>query len=253
MCYNLAIAGDSNMNTTPTFTQLGAYCVGATPVHYLLLLITILQVHGVPATISAASQGTTTYIHTYCRFVCNYSHHGSLGEYRCDSIFSQLGSYCVGATPGILPTTSNNNISQVHGVLLLLVLQHRELQLILIPPAGQCYNGYYAGIGEMLISPDIYATRSLLRDATRMFYQVLLITILQVPGILLRLVPATPGTTTYSFTPTTGQCATTATMDVTINPIAIFDLELTLCNGDSIIIGSKTFKETGLFSETHSF
>ncbi|MDG1477134.1 MAG: gliding motility-associated C-terminal domain-containing protein [Vicingaceae bacterium] len=43
-------------------------------------------------------------------------------------------------------------------------------------------------------------------------------------------------TTTYTFTPTTGQCATTTTLDVTVNPLPLIDAGLNeeICTGSSI-------------------
>ncbi|HRH58847.1 MAG TPA: gliding motility-associated C-terminal domain-containing protein, partial [Chitinophagales bacterium] len=64
---------------------------------------------------------------------------------------------------------------------------------------------------------------------------------------------ASPGTIIYTFTPSQGLCATTATLDILTNPAVITDLgSLVICNGDSIIIGNKVFKNSQTISETLS-
>ncbi len=56
------------------------------------------------------------------------------------------------------------------------------------------------------------------------------------------------GTTSYTFTPTAGQCATTATISVNVNPTKTTLLRDTICEGDSIIVGNQTFYTQGSFT-----
>src|SRR5690554_1235553 len=48
------------------------------------------------------------------------------------------------------------------------------------------------------------------------------------------------GTTTYTFTPATGECATTQTMDITVNPLPTVNAgaDVTICEGESTTIAA---------------
>ncbi|MBL0342990.1 MAG: hypothetical protein IPP71_20240 [Bacteroidetes bacterium] len=59
-----------------------------------------------PATISTATQGTTTYTFTPSVGQCGTTATMQVTvNPNVTPTFSQLGPYCVGATPGTLPTT----------------------------------------------------------------------------------------------------------------------------------------------------
>ncbi|HNW70419.1 MAG TPA: T9SS type A sorting domain-containing protein [Bacteroidales bacterium] len=153
-CINTATQTATVManNIIPTFTGLGPYCTGDTP--GTLLGNSINGITGVwsPATISTASAGTTTHTFTpnggQCALTTTMD---VVVNANVSPVFTALGPYCVGDTPGLLPLNSINGITGTW-------------------------------------SPATIST-------------------------------ASPGTTTHNFTPNGGQCATTATMPVTVNAI----------------------------------
>jgi gliding motility-associated-like protein len=57
-------------------------------------------------------------------------------------------------------------------------------------------------------------------------------------------------TTTYSFTPATGLCATTTTMIITINSSVSGSTNASICQGDSILIGGVFVSTAGSYTET---
>jgi len=135
---------------TPTFAQLGPYCVGATP--GTLPLTSINSITGTwNAAISTTAPGTITYTFTPTTGQCaTTATMEVLVNANVTPTFTQLGPYTLGDTPGVLPSPSQNDIA------------------------------------------GTWNPATITTDAT--------------------------GTITYTFTPTAGQCATTATMDVLVTP-----------------------------------
>ena len=182
---------------TPNFTQLGPYCVGDTP--DILPTTSNNGITGTwsPSTINTSTPGTTTYTFTPDAGQCAYpvTMDITITNLSATPIFTALGPYCVGDTPGTLPTTSNNGISGTW-------------------------------------SPATINT-------------------------------AVAGTTTYTFTPNAGQCANTTTMNVTVNQVtAIATAGSILCNGGTTTVtvsasgGTAPYTGTGTFTVsagTHNY
>ena len=103
-------------NTTPTFTQVGPYCNGAS-----IPPLATTSNNSIAGTWSPVinNVATTTAVTT------NYTFTPTPGPGICATtatmpivvnpnttpLFTQLGPYCQGATPDVLPTTSNNGIA----------------------------------------------------------------------------------------------------------------------------------------------
>jgi gliding motility-associated-like protein len=155
---------------TPTFTQLGPYCIGDTP-DVLPTTSTNSIVGTWDAAISTAAVGTITYTFTPSGSGCATT--ATMDVVVSSSItptFTQLGPYCIGDTPDALPTTSTNSIT---------------------------------GTWDAAIST------------------------------------AAAGTITYTFTPTSSGCATAATMDVVVNILPIVTANSsndTICSGESVVL-----------------
>jgi gliding motility-associated-like protein len=99
-----------NANTTPTFTQLGPYCVGDTPG-----TLPTTSTNGVAGTwdaaISTATAGSITYNFTPTSGCNTTATMVVIVNSNATPTFTQLGPYCVGDTPGTLLTTSNNGVT----------------------------------------------------------------------------------------------------------------------------------------------
>ena len=160
-----------NANITPAFTQLGPYCVGATPGTLPATSNNSITGTWNPATINSTSAGTTVYTFTPTAGQCATTTTMSVVvNANITPAFTQLGPYCVGATPGTLPATSNNSITGTWN------------------PA------------------TINSTSA--------------------------------GTTVYTFTPSVSQCATTATMSVTIADVPVAEAGANCSySGTPVLIG----------------
>ncbi|HNL84810.1 MAG TPA: gliding motility-associated C-terminal domain-containing protein, partial [Chitinophagales bacterium] len=132
---------------------------------------------------STASAGTTTYTFTPTAGQCATTTTMSItvGS-NITPTFTQLGAYCVGQTPGTLATTSNNGITGTW-------------------------------------NPSTVST-------------------------------ASAGTTTYTFTPTAGQCATTTTMSIVVNAIIRTSTDITICQGQSYTFNGQELTESGTYFDT---
>ncbi|MFN8281737.1 MAG: gliding motility-associated C-terminal domain-containing protein [Chitinophagales bacterium] len=61
---------------------------------------------------------------------------------------------------------------------------------------------------------------------------------------------STVGTTTYTFTPNAGQCASNKTMDITIAPLQTTNISQSICNGSSIVFNGQTITTAGTYRDT---
>ncbi len=58
------------------------------------------------------------------------------------------------------------------------------------------------------------------------------------------------GTTTYTFTPTAGQCAGTKTVNITVKPTPTTNLSQSICQGNSIVFNGNTISTAGIYRDT---
>jgi hypothetical protein len=58
------------------------------------------------------------------------------------------------------------------------------------------------------------------------------------------------GTTTYTFTPNSGQCASNKTMDITIAAVKTTNITQAICNGNSISFNGNTITAAGVYRDT---
>ena len=63
---------------------------------------------------------------------------------------------------------------------------------------------------------------------------------------------STAGTSTYTFTPTAGQCATTKTVSITIKPTTTTNISQTICPGRSLVFNGNTITTAGTYRDTLS-
>jgi alanine dehydrogenase len=134
-----------NQNIVPTFTQLGPYCVGATPGTLPTTSNNGITGTWNPSTVSTASQGTVVYTFTPTAGLCATTATMSVTvNQNIVPTFTQLGPYCVGATPGTLPTTSNNGITGTWNPSTVSTASQGTVVYTFTPTARfMCYYGNY--------------------------------------------------------------------------------------------------------------
>ena len=229
-CANIATMSIAiSPNVTPTFTQAGPYCSGAT-----IPVLPTTSNNGITGSWSPAlnNTATTTYTFTPAAGQCATSTTMQIViDNNLTPLFTQAGPYCAGATIPALPATSNNGIT---GSWSPAINNTATTTYTFTPSAGQC-----ATSTTMQIVID--------NNITPVFTQA-------GPYCAGAAIPALPttanngitgswspainntATTTYTFTPSSGQCAISTTMTIVVNPIVtpVFTQAGPYCAGTAI-------------------
>jgi len=224
-------------NITPTFTALGPYCVGATPDALSTTSTNSITGSWSPASINTSTSGTTIYTFTplvgQCAIVTTMSVTVSTA---ITPIFTALGPYCAGATPVTLSATSTNSISGTWSPATINTAAAGTSIYTFTPAIGQCASTTTMSV---TINANTIPTFTVLGPYC----------VGATPGIL----PATSinsitgswspatistsasGTITYTFTPAVGQCATSTTLDIIVNPLPAADAgpDVSICPGSA--------------------
>ena len=208
---------------TPTFTQVAPICAGET-----LATLPITSINGITGSWSPAlnNTATTTYTFTPTSGICTTT--TTLQIVVNQSVtptFTAVPPICSGGTLMALPTTSNNGYTGAWSP----ALNNSATTLYTFTPTtGQC-----AGTASLSIQVN--------QATTPTFNSVAPIC----SGATLTVLPTTSNnnyigtwspalnntaTTTYTFTPTAGQCAGTASLIIEVNPLPQFTISEG-CNG----------------------
>ncbi|MBI3719201.1 MAG: gliding motility-associated C-terminal domain-containing protein [Sphingobacteriales bacterium] len=191
-----------------------------------------------PSTVDNTSSGTYTFTPTAGQCATSAAFNVTVSPNITPTFaFGTSLTICSGATVPILPTTSSNGISGTWSPSA--VDNTTSGTYTFTPTAGQCAT---TATFNVTVNPNI----------TPSFAFGTSLTICSGGSV-----PALPATSsngingtwspsavdnttsgTYTFTPTAGQCATTTTFNVTVNPIVTpsfaFGTSLTICNGGSV-------------------
>ena len=202
----------------PAFAQLGPFCQNATAP-----ALPATSTNGItgtwnPAAISTATVGTSTYTFTPSAGQCAAA--TTMDIVVTTSInpaFAQLGPFCQNATAPALPATSTNGITGTWNPAAISTATVGTSTYTFTPDAGQCaaattmdivvttsINPAFAQLGpfcQNATAPALPATST--NGITGTWNPAAIST-------------ATVGTSTYTFTPTAGQCAAATTMDIVV-------------------------------------
>jgi len=197
---------------TPTFTQVGPYCSGA-----VVPPLNTTSINGVSGTWSPAmnNQATTTYTFTPNAGQCaNQTTMTVVIPQNSTPTFSSVGPYCSGANIPALPNTSLEGFTGSWSPAL---NNTATTTYTFTSTPGQCSGNTSLTI---TINPNITP----IFDNVGPFCSgtnINTLPIVSVNGFNGTWSPAidNTATTTYTFTPASGQCATTTTSTITINPL----------------------------------
>ncbi len=202
---------------TPTFTQIGPLCQNSTPPALPTSSTNNPAITGTwsPATISTATNGTTTYTFTPAPGQCAKSVTMDIViTTEITPTFTQIGPLCQNSTPPALPTSSTNNppITGTWSPATINTATNGTTTYTFTPAPGQCAKS---------VTMDIVITT----EITPTFTQIGPLCQNSVPPALpnsstnnpavtgswnpASISTATAGTKTYTFTPNAGQCAKT--------------------------------------------
>lgn len=177
----------------------------------------------------------------------------TLSNYVKTPIFTPVAPFCSGSTPPSLPTMSNNGVS---GTWSPAVINNTASGVYTFTPtAGQCGKTITMNV---TVNPNILPTFSFGTTMTICSGAAApALPANSTNGISGTWSPATIDNTTsgsYVFTPDAGQCATTTTLNVTIqptvNPTFAFGNSLTICSGGGVpaLPGTSSNGITGTWS-----
>jgi gliding motility-associated-like protein len=215
---------------TATFTQVAPICLGQT-----LTPLPTTSTNGVTGTWSPSVNNTvtTTYTFTPTLGQCSVSPVTmTIVVNPITATFTQVAPICSGAVLAPLPTTSNNGVT---GTWSPAVNNTATTTYTFTPTAGQCS-----------VSPVTMTI--VVNPITAVFTQVAPIC----SGAVLAPLPTTSTngvtgtwspavnntvTTTYTFTPTLGQCSVSpVTMTIVVNPIKpVFSQVAPICSGQTLV------------------
>ena len=218
-----------NQSTTPTFTQVGPFCSGVS-----ISPLPISSTNGISGTWSPAinNTGTTTYTFTPTAGICATTQTMSIAiNQPILPNFTQVGPFCSGATISPLPTISTNSIS---GTWLPAINNLATTTYTFTPTAGLC-----ATTQTMSISISLPVLPSFTQVGPFCIGNMIsALPTSSTNGISGAWSPAINNTltTTYTFTPTSGLCATTQTMNIVIsqNTTPTFSQVGPFCSGVTI-------------------
>ncbi len=218
-----------NPNTVPQFTQVNAICAGTA-----LSPLPTTSLNGVSGTWTPALNNTATTTYTFtptagqCATTTTMTINVNNGTLPA---FTQVSAICAGATLNPLPTTSNNNINGTWSP----ALNNTATTTYTFTPAtGQCA---LTTTMTITVTPNVTPTFATVAPICIGGNLNPLPTTSQ-NGITGTWSPALNNvqTTTYTFTPATGVCATTASLTITVEtPIApVFAAVPAICEGAAL-------------------
>ena len=218
-----------NPVVTPTFNPVASICAGAA-----LSPLPTTSIQGITGSWAPAlnNTATTTYTFTPTAGQCATTNTLTITVNPVVTpTFNPVGPYCSGAAIPALPTTSLNNIT---GTWSPAINNTETTTYLFTPDAGQC--GTTATINIVItsqVTPTFNPVASICAGAA---LSPLPTTSIQ--GITGSWAPAlnNTSTTTYTFTPDAGQCATTNTLTITVNPLITptFNPVASICAGQPL-------------------
>lgn len=211
---------------TPEFNTFGPYCLNETA--DLLPLTSNNAITGTwsPATINTAIASTTTFTFTPDAGQCSpaYSIDIEVAESFIPE-FNSFGPYCEGASADILPTTSNNAITGSWTPATINTDIVGIDSYVFTPDGGQCASEINV---DITINENILPTFAEIGPYCE-GESASALPVVSENSITGTWLPATvntnvTGSTNYIFTPSAGQCATSNTIQIVVNPetIAVF-------------------------------
>ena len=194
-------------SVTPSFTQVAAICAGGS------FALPTSSNNGITGSWSPVinNQATTTYTFTPDAAQCAISVTMTVTvSASVAPTFTQVAAICAGGS-FTLPTTSNNGVA---GTWAPAVNNQATTTYTFTPTAGQC-----ATTATMMVTVNASTTPTFTQVAAVCAGENISLPSSSNNGVTGTWAPAINNqtTTTYTFTPAAGQCATTATMTITVN------------------------------------
>jgi len=217
-------------STIPSFNSVNPICVGAT-----LSPLPTTSTNSITGTWSPALNNSATTTYTFVPTSGQCIANGTLTitvNPNFTPLFTTINPICYGATLAPLPTTSTNSITGTWSPAL---NNLATTTYTFTPAAGQCASN---GTSTVVVTPNVNPS----------FTQVPAIC----SGAALSALPTisnntitgswspainNSATTSYTFTPSSGQCATTASMTINVTPFPQFTI-IKGCDGSNFVMSA---------------
>ena len=210
-------------SVVPTFTAIGPLCLNSAPPALPASSTNLPAINGTwsPAVISTAAVGTIVYTFTPTAGQCATTTTMSITIVnQIVPTFNAIGPLCQNSVPPVLPTSSTN-LPAITGTWNAAINTAAAGTIVytFTPNAGQCAANATMNITVTAqITPTFAAIPNVCVSAVA---PVLPLASTNLPAINGTWAPAVStavaGTTVYTFTPTAGQCATTTTLNITVD------------------------------------
>jgi gliding motility-associated-like protein len=218
-----------NPVVVPAFTQVNPICSGAS-----LSSLPTTSNNGITGTWSPGMNNTATTTYTFTPSAGQCATTASMTITVNQPIvptFTPVGTICTGAPISPLPTTSNNNINGSWSPVL---NNTATTTYTFTPAAGQCASSTTMTITVgSPVAPTFDAINPICSGAV-----LSPLPTASTNGIVGVWSPAlnNTATTDYIFTPNSGQCATTVTLTITVNPVVVpvFTQVPAICTGTAL-------------------
>jgi gliding motility-associated-like protein len=237
-----------NPIVTPTFTQVQPVCSGTT------FTLPASSLEGVPGAWSPAINTTQTTLYTFSPNpgVCasNTTTMTVTINQPVNPTFPSYGPFCQNAIlPQVmLPNTSNNGINGNWNPGMLSTAVAGNIQYVFTPNATECANPFTLNVQvDQNVTPTFDAIAPICTGGNFTLQSPSL------EGIVGSWTPAINNnlTTTYTFIPTGGVCANTASLTVTVsNPVTpTFTPIAPICSGDNLSLPASSLENiSGIWS-----
>jgi hypothetical protein len=217
----------------PTFSIESILCQGSTPTALPITSLEGINGSWNPTAINTSTPGTTSYTFSPSPGQCaNTALLNVTINSISDPVFSSFGPYCQGETPASLPVSSNNGIFGTWNPASISTSIPGTTTYTFTPSQGQCANPYNTPIQ---VNPQTIPAFDPVPVLCQFSVPPALPT-LSNNGISGQWAPASiftglPGTQTYIFNPSSGQCAGVITINITViqEVTPLFDIDQNLC------------------------
>jgi M6 family metalloprotease domain len=218
-----------NPLVTPTFDAVADICSGSS-----LNALPTTSSNGITGTWSPALNNTQTTVYTFTPAAGQCATTATMTitvNPLVTPTFDAVAAICSGSSLNALPTISNNGIA---GTWTPALNNTQTTVYTFTPAAGQCATAATMTITvNPLVTPTFDAVAAICSGSS-----LNALPTTSNNGITGTWSPALNNTqtTVYTFTPAAGQCATTATMIITVNPLVMptFDAVAAICSGSSL-------------------
>jgi len=241
--------------TTPQFTLRNEYCKDDTP--ETLPSTSDNGITGVwsPSSVDTSAIGTTSYTFTPYNQCAESISFVVTVTAKTTPVFNLNSSYCLGSAPQNLPAISNNGITGTWYPSAIDTSVAGAATYTFTPDAGQCADVYTLAVMVSVQTDPVFSLTTIYcKDSTPDTLPLTSdngISGTWNPSVI----DTSPiGTKIYTFTPDSGQCATSYTLSVTVNQnIALSTTipdNIIFCEGDSVVVDAGNDYPSGYYTWT---